>query len=500
LLHSARISQACQKVVGITQASNSEDSGGKSVSLSVRLTYGFGAVAYGIKDNGFAYFLLLFYGTVVGLEPALAGTALLIALIFDAFSDPIVGYWSDNTRSRWGRRHPFMYAAAIPVALCYSLLWQPPDWSDGALFLYLVVLAVLIRTLITFFETPSSALMPELTTDYDERTTIQAWRSFFGWAGGAGMAVFMYAFLLVPSDTYPVGALNRDGYETYGVISGGVILVAILVSALGTHHRIGSLTAPPARARAGLKAVFKEVIETLADRSFFALFISSIASAVATGLTAALTFIMLTYFWAFSSEQVFYWTLLVVISALMGLLIAPWASKRWGKKGAALRLGILAFTVQPLPVLCRLLGWMPENGDPLLFPILATVNTIDLGLIIAMQAIFFSMLADLVEHSEVKTGRRNEGVFFSALTFIRKTTQGVGAFVAGLILQAVAFPQGAAPADVPTESVLQLGTLLVPSQWVLWGVMLVALAYYRLDRAQHQSNLTAIQSRDGRSV
>jgi Na+/melibiose symporter-like transporter len=314
------------------------------------------------------------------------------------------------------------------------------------------------------------------------------------------MAVFMYAFLLVPSETYPMGVLNRDGYETYGVISGGVILVAILVSALGTHHRIGSLTAPPARARAGLKTVFKEVIETLADRSFFALFISSIASAVATGLTAALTFIMLTYFWAFSSEQVFYWTLLVIISALMGLLIAPWASKRWGKKRAALRLGVLAFTVQPLPVLCRLLGWMPENGDPLLFPILATVNTIDLGLIIAMQAIFFSMLADLVEHSEVKTGRRNEGVFFSALTFIRKTNQGIGAFFAGLILQAVAFPKGASPADVPSESVLQLGALLVPSQWLLWGVMLVALAYYRLDRAQHQSNLTAIQSRDGRPM
>ena len=99
----------------------------------------------------------------------------------------------------------------------------------------------------------------------------------------------------------------------------------------------------------------------------------------------------------------------------------------------------------------------------------------------------------------MKTGRRNEGVFFSALTFIRKTNQGIGAFVAGLMLQVVAFPEGASPADVPAESVLQLGTLLVPSQWLLWGAMLVALAYYRLDRAQHQSNLTAIQSRDGRS-
>ena len=89
-----------------------------------------------------------------------------------------------------------MYAAAIPVAISYALLWQPPDWDDGLLFLYLVMLTVLVRTLITFYETPSSALMPELTVDYDERTQIQAWRSLFGWVGGAGMAVFMYAFLL----------------------------------------------------------------------------------------------------------------------------------------------------------------------------------------------------------------------------------------------------------------------------------------------------------------
>ena len=147
-------------------------------------------MAYGIKDNGFAYFLLLFYGTVVGLEPALAGTALLIALLVDAVSDPVVGYWSDNTRSRLGRRHPFMYASALPVALCYFLLWQPPELSNQGLFLYLLAFAILIRTLITFFETPSSALMPELTQDYDERTTVQAWRHFL-----VGLAEHCWRFL-----------------------------------------------------------------------------------------------------------------------------------------------------------------------------------------------------------------------------------------------------------------------------------------------------------------
>ena len=132
---------------------------------------------------------------------------------------------------------------------------------------------------------------------------------------------------------------------------------------------------------------------------------------------------------------------------------------------------------------------MPENGDPLLFPILATVNTIDLGLIIAMQAIFFSMLADLVEHSEVKTGRRNEGRIFLRANVYSQNHSGrrcvrCGSHSAG---------GGVSPRCGPRRRADRVGApawahLLVPSQWVLWGVMLVALAYYRLDRAQHQSN------------
>ena len=310
------------------------------------------------------------------------------------------------------------------------------------------------------------------------------------------MAVFTYGFLLVPTETYPVGILNRDGYETYGTIAAVVMLIAILVSALGTHHRIGALAQPPPRTQKSLLSAVGEVLDTLRDKSFLALFISTIAGAAASGLTAALAFLLLTYIWGFSSKEIYYWTALVVVSAVLGLMIAPWASKRWGKKNAAIRLGVIAFILQPLPVACRLFGWMPENGDPLLFPILATVNTIDLGLIIAMQSILYSMLADLVEHTEVRTGRRNEGVFFSALTFIRKTNQGIGAFMAGLILQAVALPRDVPPAQVPAASLTQMGSLLVSAQWLLWGIMLAALAFYRLDRRQHEANLATIEARD----
>jgi Na+/melibiose symporter-like transporter len=462
--------------------------------LRVKLAYGLGSAAYGIKDNGFAYFLLLFYGTVVGLEPALAGTALLIALLVDAVSDPVVGYWSDNTRSRLGRRHPFMYASAIPVALCYFLLWQPPELTNQGLFFYLLTFAILIRTLITFFETPSSALMPELTQDYDERTTVQAWRHFFGWAGGALLAVFMFGFLLVPTENYPIGTLNREGYETYGLIAGGLMFIIILLSALGTQSHV-RITDFPERPAKNLRTIFGEIFELLKDRSFLALFISGMASAAAGGLTAALTFLMLTYFWEFTSIQIFYWTAMVLVSATLGLLVAPRVARWLGKRRAVITLGVIAFLLQPAAVVLRLLGWLPENGDPRLFPMLLTLQTIDLGMIIAMQAILASMVADLVEQAEVKTGRRNEGVFFAAITFIKKTNQGIGTFIAGMLLQVVAFPSGVAPSEVPADTVWNLGALLVPCQYLLWIIMLVAIGFYRIDRGQHEEHLRVLAER-----
>ena len=98
----------------------------KRLPLSTKLFYGLGSVAFGVKDNGFAFFLLLYYNQVLGLPEALVGLGILIALMVDAVVDPVIGYLSDHLRSRWGRRHPFMYAAAIPVGVSYYLLWSPP--------------------------------------------------------------------------------------------------------------------------------------------------------------------------------------------------------------------------------------------------------------------------------------------------------------------------------------------------------------------------------------
>src|SRR5512147_329785 len=157
----------------------------RKLDLGTKLYYGFGSVAVGIKNNGYSYFVLFVYSQVLGLPGWMAGLALNIALVFDAILDPLVGYLSDRWRSRWGRRHPFLYASAIPISFMYFFLWNPPTGlTHLQLFLYLLLLSMVIRTAITCYETPSASLGPELSGDYVERSSLLSYRYFFGWFGG----------------------------------------------------------------------------------------------------------------------------------------------------------------------------------------------------------------------------------------------------------------------------------------------------------------------------
>ncbi len=465
-------------------------------TIWTKLAYGFGAVAYGVKDNGFSYFLLLFYSQVLGIDARLVGFALMLALMLDALSDPIVGYWSDNLRSPLGRRHPFMYAAAAPVALAYYFVWNPPaGLSEADLFLWLLIGAIGVRTLITLYEVPSSALVAELTEDYDQRTSFLSYRHFFGWVGGVTLAVVALAFFLVPTETVANGYFNVAGYGTYGLVAAIMIFVAILVTAAGTHARIPYLKAPPPVRELTLPKIFSEIFETLSDRSFFALFLAVLFGFLAGSISASLNHYLNGFFWEFTTQQVSLLTLSIYVSAIIALVIAPIAGKTFGKKRAAIGIGIVAFTLAPAPYFLRLAGLLPENGDPLLFNIIVTVVTIDVALIIANQILLTSMIADIVEESEVKTGRRSEGIFFAGLSFIRKIVSGLGIMTASLVLALANFPEGAQPGDVPQETVNLLGIIYAPTMLGIWTLMILSLFLYRIDRTRHAENLAAIAAR-----
>lgn len=471
-------------------------SSSREVSIGRKVAYGFGSVAFGVKSNGFDYFFLIFYSQVMGVSAYLVSLALMIALVVDALSDPLIGYLSDNTRSRWGRRHPFMYAAAIPASVAYYFVWNPPAGLEGdALFPYIVTVAVLVRTLITVYEIPSSSLVAEMSDDYDERTSMLSYRYFFGWTGGTLMGAFATIFILVPTATISNGMFNVEGHGQVGAIASAVIFLAIMISALGTHKMIPELKPPPPARQMSIGLIYREVFETLASRSFLALFLAALFGAVASGVSTTLSFYFSTFFWGFSTEQIGLMSLSVVISAVMAFFISPVISKKLGKKRGAITIGLMAFTVAPAPIFLRLLGLMPENGDPALFPLVLSIIVVDVALIIAYQTLSSSMIADLVEEAEIKTQRRNEGVFFASVTFVRKVTQGIGAAVAGVLLTISQFPVGATPDQVPEPVLNTFGWLYVPTIFGLWMIMIACLSLYSVDRKKHEANLETLAQR-----
>ncbi len=463
------------------------------VSLPTKLSYGFGAIAYGVKNNGFDYFLLLFYSQILGVEAQMVGLALLIALVFDAFSDPIVGYLSDNTRSRWGRRHPWMYFAGLPVSVAYFFLWSPPEAFTGdALFIYLVLLSILIRTLITLYEVPSSALAPEITRDYDERTKLMAWRTFFGWIGGTLIASFTLAVLLAPSADNPDGLFNRGGFATYGLIASTLIFISILVASLGTHRLIPNLPKAPEATGKKLKAMFGEIFETLTSKSFFALFLATIISAVSTGLAMSLNIYIMSFFWGFTQDQLSILVLASLVAAGFSVITAPLLTRKFGKRNGALIAATATLFMSPVMIGLRLLGIfepMPVDGPSLLFPVIFMISVIEMTLTISFQVLMFSMIADLVEESEVKTKRRSEGVFFAAITFSAKATQGLGIFAASLVLAMANFPEGAKPGEVSESTILNFGAIYLPMILGLWIVRIFCVKSYKIDRSTHEANV-----------
>lgn len=457
-------------------------------STHTKIFYGLGSIAFGVKDNGFSTLLLLFYNQVVGLSSQLVGFAILVALMADAFLDPIVGQISDNLRSRWGRRHPFMYASALPVALSYLLLWNPPHWSQGAQFLYLVIIAIVVRSFITFYEIPSSALVAELTDDYDQRTVFFAWRYFFGWFGGLAMNVLAFQILLVPDASHPVGQLNPAGYARYGVVAAIIMFAAILISAAGTHRHIPEFHVPPPR-KIGLGLMMREMFATLANPSFLWLTVSGVFFSVATGLVFALNVYFQTYLWELSALQISYFTLLGFLAAALAFVFALPISRRYGKKSSAIVLFVLALAVGAAPLAFRLANLFPANGDPILLPLLLIFATLSLTLSIASTILMASMLADVVEDDALRTGRRSEGLFFAANSFMQKTTSAAGVFVSGLLLWLVHFPSHAIPGHTDMEIVRHLALVYLPVLILLYGVAMIFLGYYRITRENHEENL-----------
>jgi GPH family glycoside/pentoside/hexuronide:cation symporter len=400
-----------------------------------RFLYSLGALALGVRDTGFNTFLLIFYNQALGLPAALAGLALALTLIADAVFDPMIGVVSDGWRSRLGRRHPFLYAAAVPAALAYFLLWHPPHGlGQVGLFAWLLAISVAARFLVSLFEVPFSALVAEFTPDYDERTSLLTWLFVVGWLGGLTLAVSAYAVFLRPTAGDPSGLMNRAGFATFGLVGSGVMLFGMLAAALGTQSRVRGL-GQAAATRPGAAAL----AAALRNRSVVALIVSVILLSAVTGFSNSLYNYIQVFIWGLNAGQIGVLATAPFVAVFAALGATPWITRGRDKKQVAIAVALVAVVVQPLPVGLRLAGLFPANGSPPLMPILTLHSVFETGVWILFSIASSSMVADLVEAEQRRSGRQAAGAIFALRIFAQKTVSGLGVLLSGLALGAVGF-------------------------------------------------------------
>ncbi len=471
-----------------------------------KVTYGIGQGAEGMKNGAFGVFLFFYYNQVLGLSGTYTGLAVGIALVFDAISDPLVGSISDNWRSRGGRRHPFLFGAMLPMAICFYLLMSPPDLSEFGLFLWLAVFTTLTRTAMTFYHVPHVALGAELSDDFHERTTVVAYRYASSYLGV--FAAYAIGFFVFFADTpdYPQGQFNVSGYSPFGLTLAVLMVGTILVAALGTRSRIPYLPKPGGQAvKTGawgmLMRMFVEVREALGNRSFRWMFIGILIMFMMVGVDTSLNLYMNTFFWELESTENFLFFAAMPIGALIGATLARKLNELFDKKPCVI-FGVVCWSLcQIVPVVLRLAGWFPENHTDALAWSLISIKFVQGIAVIQSLITFNSMVPDIVDEHELTTGRRQEGIFFAASSFSNKFTTGIGSTVGGVALDLINWPRGAAiqtAADVPAETIVWLGLLYGPIVAGFFVVAVWCFSKHELNRARHQEIVAELEVLRGR--
>ncbi len=475
------------------------------LSVRLKIAQGLGALPDSLKDYAFKAFLLLYYDRVLGMPSSWAAGALFIALVVDAISDPLVGSLSDNFRSKFGRRHPFMFAAALPLGFAIFMLFSPPGSLDEVgLFFWLLTFTISTRVAMTFFYVPWSALFAELTEDYVERSVLASYRMLVVFVGLLIFVFGVYSVVFASNEAYPEGQLNPDAYPRFAMVLGICLALPAFLTTWFTRKQVPFMLQPVEPTRFSVAQTLREVRLALSNRNFRVLFLCVLFTFILGGTSGAFEIYMRTYFWGLASEDL-RWFALSAIGAIAVLVLIPPLQKRFDKKNLLVSALFLLLFDGMFLVCLRFLDVLPDNGDPRLLWLLVGNGILRGALLGVLLVMFVSMLADLLDKQELDTGRRQEGVFMSSISFSAKATSGFGLLLAGVLLEyVIRFPQGSAgvsPADLDAQTVFRLGLMdgiVVPLFYIIPFTFLAR--GYDLTRHDHevvQQKLTLVRENRG---
>ena len=463
------------------------DEAAMRLPLTVKASQGVGSMANGALLY-MRSLILLFYSQVVGLDAGLVGLVMGLSLVLDAMWDPAIGHFSDNLRSRLGRRHLLMLIAPIPASILIALFWNPPvGWSDGATLAWFLVTLLLVNLSYSFFEVPANALTPELAPGYHERTNLVAWRWVLGTAGALVTTVMGLGYFLSPPEA-EFGQLIRSGYGHLGIAVGVLCFTVMMINWLGTRRYATSLYCPEAR-EVPMLASMKEAWATLRNGNMGVAVLAGALAGIGFGIRTVLEAYIATYIWALPAAAFMWLALAGFISAPFGALAAGIIGRRYGKKFACMTLFFIGTVVVNLPLFLRMLDVFVPSGSPALLTTLTAFaffgGIMNYGGFILVS----SMIADIVEEAQERTGRRSEGLITAADQFIQKIITAVGTALGGAILTFIAFPRQATPGQVPAETLDALGWSFLGLASILSFASIAVWKFYSIDQTAHEGRL-----------
>jgi len=451
---------------------------GKKLSVGVKLGYGAADFGGNLFFTATAFVLMNYLTDVVGLAAALAGIALMVGRIWDAFYDPIIGYLSDRTKTKMGRRRPFMLGGAIPLFIAMIIMFTNPSLvigsgiSQSVLFVYTMVVYIILCTTYSTVNIPYSSLGPELTTDYHERTSLNGYR--FGFAGigtllGAGLAL-------------PIVAMAPDknlGFVLMGTIFGAVLLVSTLTT-------VFSVKASDAVRPAQSMGFWKTYTEVFKNKPYLFILMSYILHILAITIASA---IVIYYFkYILGAEGMTTYAMLILIGvAILFIPVSVAMSKKIGKKLVyGIGFIIMAVGLMVLFIIGHTMG-VAFNL------IMMAFMGIGMGFLYAMP---YAIVADAIEYDYLRTGERREGAFFGIWTWGLKIGQALAAFIMGLTLEAMGYVANLMPQAASAQLGIRL--FLGPISAGIFVLAAVVLYFYPITEKRYKEILADIAIMEAR--
>lgn len=436
-----------------------------------KILYGFGDTGFSLTGTIIGVYFLMFLTDVVGISPGLAAVAIFIGKTWDYINDPIIGYLSDRTRSRWGRRRPFLLFGPLPFALMFILLWTRPPIADGVtLVIYYAVAYVLYDTASTFVSMPYFALTPELTEDYDERTSLTSYRMFFSIFGS------LVAFTVPIAIFGSMRPENAPRVLLMGLIFAVVSAIPIWVVFFNTRERNLFTAQKQPRLRDSFRAALK-------NRPFVFGAVIFLLTWVSIDILQAGLMYFIKYVVRLEAQS----DLLmgtIFITAILALPVWNWLSRRWNKRTAYVA-GISFWAVVQLV----LITLTPETNIVFVF-VLCFLAGIGVS---AAHVLPWSILPDAVEWDEWQTGERHEGTFYSLVTLIQKVATSVAIPLSGVVLEVTGYIPNSA--DQPVSALTGIRLILGPIPAALLVIGILFAIFYPLSREQFRQVVGELETR-----